>query len=83
MSTTTVTHALYRVHADGGTEPVSTHPDFGEGWSAGTSAVHADREHCYLLYRGRTRVARFGHANARARVSVSHLDALALIGVGS
>jgi hypothetical protein len=83
MPVTTVTHALYRVHPDGSTEPVSTHPDFSEGWSAGTSAVHADREHFYLLYRGRTRVARFAHARAVPRVSVSNLDALALIGAGS
>jgi len=83
VSTATVTHALYRVHPDATEEPVSTHPDFGEGWSAGTSAVHADRDHAYALYRGRTRVARFGHARSKPRVSVSNLDALALIGGGS
>lgn len=62
---TTVTHALYRVQSDGTTEPVSTHPDFPSGWSAGTSAVHNDRDHAYLLYRGRTRVARFATRGAR------------------
>ena len=83
MSITTLPHELRRVHADGTEEHVSPHPDFGSGWAAGQSAVHADREHCYLLYRGCTRVARFGHANARARVSVSNVEALALIGAGS
>ena len=83
MSTTTLPHELRRVHADGSTEPVSTHPDFGEGWSAGTSAVHADRDHAYALYRGRTRVARFAHARASTRQPASNVEALALIGVGS
>lgn len=78
MSTTTLPHELRRVHADGSTEPVSEHPDFAQGWEAGQSAVHADRDHAYALYRGRTRVAKFGHANARARVSVSNLDALVI-----
>lgn len=73
-------HALHRIRGDGTTEPVSEHPDFGEGWSAGTSAVHADRDHAYALYRGRTRVARFGHARSKPRVSVSTLDALVSIG---
>ncbi len=80
---TTVHHALYRVHPDGATEPVSTHPDFGEGWSAGQSAVHADRDHAYALYRGRTCVARFAHARASTRQPASNVEALALIGVGS
>ncbi len=78
MSGTTLAHALYRVHPDGTTEPVSEHPDFGEGWEAGTAAVHADRDHAYALYRGRTRVARFGHARSTPRVSVSNLDALVI-----
>ncbi len=79
----TLPFALRRVHPDGATEPVSTHRDFAEGWSAGTSAVHADRDHAYALYRGRTRVARFGHAQSKPRVSASNLDALAMIGAGS
>jgi hypothetical protein len=77
---TTVTHALYRVHPDGTTEPVSTHPDFGDGWSAGTSAVHHDRDHAYALYRGRTRVARFAHARVRSRQGDAILDRLMSIG---
>jgi hypothetical protein len=83
MPVTTVTHALYRVHPDTTEEPVSEHPDFGEGWAAGTSAVHADRDHAYALYRGRTRVARFAHARARSRKPGSNLDALVMIGAGS
>jgi hypothetical protein len=83
LSGTTLAHALYRVHPDGSTEPVSEHPDFGEGWAAGQSAVHADRDHAYALYTGSRRVARFGHARSTPRVSVSTLDALALIGAGS
>ncbi len=80
---TTVTHALYRVHPDATEEPVSEHPDFSEGWSAGTAAVHADRDHAYALYRGRTRVARFAHARAHSRKPVSNLDALVVLGAGS
>ena len=75
---TTVTHALMRVYADGTTEPVSEHPDFADGWNAGTAAVHADREHAYALYRGRTRVAKFGHARIMPRLSAASLDALVI-----
>jgi len=72
-----------RVHPDGTTEPVSTFPDFAEGWEAGQSAVHHDRDHAYALYRGNRRVARFGHAQSKPRVSAANLDALASIGGGS
>ncbi len=78
MSTTTVTHALYRVHPDASEEPVSEHPDFTSGWEAGTAAVHADRDHAYALYRGRTRVAKFGHARITLRLSAANLDALVI-----
>lgn len=54
-------YALFRVHADGTEEPVSSHPAFEQGWSAGQHAVHADRENAYSLYRGGRRVARFNH----------------------
>ncbi len=77
---TTVTHALYRVHPDVSEEPVSEHPTFTEGWEAGTSAVHHDRDHAYALYRGRTRVARFAHARARSRQGDAILDRLVSIG---
>ncbi len=83
VSTATVTHALYRVQGDGTEELMYEHPDFGEGWAAGQSAVHADRDHAYALYRGRTRVARFAHARARSRQPESNLDALVMIGAGS
>ncbi len=83
MSTTTLPHELRRVHADGSTEPVSTHPDFGEGWSAGQSAVHHDRDHAYRLTANGQTVARFFHAQSKPRVSASNLDALAMIGAGS
>ena len=76
---TTVTHALMRVYADGTTEPVSEHPTFTEGWAAGQSAVHHDRDHAYALYRGRTRVAKFGHARIMPRLSAANLDALAVL----
>lgn len=74
----TVTHALYRVHPDGTTEPVSTHPDFGEGWSAGQRAVHDDRDHAYRLCASGQTVAKFAHARITPRLSVSNLDALVL-----
>jgi len=51
---------LVRVHADGREEPVSDHPSFEDGWQAGTSAVHADKDAAFALYRGRRRIARFG-----------------------
>ncbi len=77
---TTLPYVLRRVHPDGTTEPVSEHPDFAEGWEAGTSAVHADRDHAYALYRGRTRVAKFGHARVKPRLSAAILDRLVSIG---
>lgn len=69
---------LMRVSPDATEEPVSEHPNFTEGWEAGQSAVHRDRDHAYALYRGRTRVAKFGHARSTPRVSVSNLDALVI-----
>lgn len=69
MSEARLTHELRRVHADGTEERVSQHPTFTEGWSAGTAAVHADRENAYALYRGRTRVAVFCPARGRSRAS--------------
>ncbi len=80
MSTTTVMHRLYRVHPDATEEPVSEHPTFTEGWEAGTAAVHGDRDHAYALYRGRTRVAKFGHARVKPRLSAAILDRLVSIG---
>ncbi len=75
---TTLPYVLRRVHPDGTTEPVSEHPDFGEGWAAGQSAVHRDREHAYrLVARGQT-VARFAHARARSRQGDAILDALVI-----
>lgn len=77
------TFALMRVHPDGTSEPVSEHPDFSEGWSAGTSAVHHDRDHAYRLTANGQAVARFGHAQSKPRVSAANLDALAMLGAGS
>ncbi len=80
MSEARLTHELRRVHADGSTEPVSEHADFGEGWAAGQSAVHRDREHAYrLVARGQT-VARFAHTRARSRQGDAILDRLVSIG---
>jgi hypothetical protein len=50
---------LYRVEPDESMTLVSKHPAFGDGWSAGTAAVHADRDYAYALYAGNRRVARF------------------------
>jgi hypothetical protein len=61
LSTTTLPYALRRVHMDGTGEIVSEHPTFGDGWQAGTHAVHVDREHAYSLNAGDRRVARFCH----------------------
>ena len=39
VAKTSVPYLLCRVHLDGHEEPVSEHPDFGSGWSAGTHTV--------------------------------------------
>ena len=77
---TTLPYVLRRVHPDGMTEPVSEHPDFGSGWSAGTSAVHADNGGAFSLYApSGERVARFAHARLMPRLSSVNLDALATL----
>ena len=79
MSTTTLPHVLRRVYADGTSEHVSSHPDFSEGWSAGTAAVHADKGAAFSLYApSGERVVRFAHARITPRLSVSNLDALVI-----
>lgn len=83
VSTATVQHALYRVHPDGTEEPVSTHPTFTEGWSAGQAAVHADRTNAYRLYAGRRCVAGFCSIRQTPRPPVSNVAALVLFGDGS
>jgi hypothetical protein len=70
------TFTLVRVSPDASEEPVSEHPDFSEGWSAGTAAVHADRDHAYRLVANGHTVAKFTHARAVPRVSAANLDAL-------
>jgi hypothetical protein len=72
-------YVLRRVRPDGGEETVSEHPDFGSGWSAGTAAVHADRENAYALYEGSQRVARFAQARLIPRSGAERI-ALALGG---
>lgn len=71
-------HRLWRVHPDGTEEPVSEHPTFEEGWSAGQQAVHAERDHAYALYAGNRRVAKFAHMRLSPRLPVSNLDALVI-----
>jgi hypothetical protein len=78
---TTLPYALRRVYADGGEEPVSDHPTFGDGWSAGQHAVHEDREKAYALYRGQRRLARFGSARLAQHTGAGYLPAL--LGAGS
>jgi len=73
---TTLPYALRRVHADGGEEPVSEHPTFGDGWSAGQSAVHEDHENAYALYRGQRRLARFGYSRLMQSAGTQHLPVL-------
>jgi hypothetical protein len=74
----TLPYVLRRVHPDGTSKSVSEHPDFGEGWAAGQSAVHADRDHAYALYAGSRRVAKFAHGQLTRSRSVSNLDALVI-----
>ena len=76
---TTLPYVLRRVHSDGSTEPVSEHPDFADGWSAGTAAVHADKGAAFSLYApSGERVARFAHARITPRLSAANLDALVI-----
>jgi len=61
MEKGTSPYVLVRVDQEGTEEPVSEHPTFEDGWQAGTSAVHRERQDAYSLYRGGRRVARFCH----------------------
>jgi hypothetical protein len=70
---------LYRVEPDESMTLVSKHPAFGDGWSAGTAAVHADRDYAYALYAGNRRVARFGYSRVTPRLSAANLDALVIL----
>jgi hypothetical protein len=72
---TTLPYALRRVYADGGEEPVSDHPTFGDGWSAGQHAVHEDRENAYALYRGQRRPARFSSGRLMRHAGTGYLPA--------
>lgn len=60
-------YALFRVKQGGTKEQVGEHPSFEEGWSAGTQAVHEDRNHAYALYQGHSRVAGFGSSRLQPR----------------
>lgn len=69
---------LNRVHENGSMEFVSDHPDFAEGWDAGTTATHAEPESAFSLYRPNgQRIARFGH-HRLATNDAAALDLLAL-----
>lgn len=73
------TFTLVRVHGDGTEEPMSSHPEFGDGWSAGTAAVHSDKGAAFSLYAPTgERVARFAHARVMPRLSAANLDALVI-----
>jgi hypothetical protein len=67
------------VNPDESMELVSEHPDFGDGWSAGQRAVHADRDNAYALYAGSRRVARFGYSRVTSRLSEENLDTLVIL----
>jgi hypothetical protein len=81
LNTTTLPYALRRVHTDGTGEIVSEHPTLGDGWQAGTHAVHVDREHAYSLNVGDRRVARFCHHRLMRdrKVDVGVLTALTVL----
>jgi hypothetical protein len=77
-------YVLHRVHTDGTEEPISEHPTFGAGWSAGTHAVTVeDREHAYALYHGDRRVARFGFRRLMVRFDTEGLPSEPLLGAAS
>jgi hypothetical protein len=68
-------YTLYRLHADGATKTlVSKHASLAGGFSAGQDAVHADREHAYVLYLAgpcERRVARFAFSRIMRAVEAS------------
>jgi hypothetical protein len=75
----TLPYALRRVYADSTEEPISEHPTFQAGWSAGTRAVTVeDCKHAYALYEGFSgrRVARFGFSRLMPRFDAERLPAL-------
>ncbi len=72
-------YTLRRVNQDGTEQQVSEHPDFGDGWSAGQHAVHADGEAAFSLYSGERRVARFCHHRLASNDAAANLDTLALL----
>ncbi len=69
---------LYKVGRDGTMEEVDTFATFEEGWSQGQHMVHTEPESAFSLYRGKRRVARFGHHRLQARDATALLDTLVL-----
>ncbi len=76
----TLPYALRRVHPDGAEAPVSEHPTFEDGWSAGQRAVHENRDHAYALYRGGRRLAGFGSGRLLPRAAARRPPAIIIAG---
>jgi hypothetical protein len=71
-------YVLRRVHPDGGEEHVSEHPDFGSGWSAGTSVVTVeDKQNAYALCQGQRRVAKFGRSRLMPQLNAERASEMA------
>ena len=72
-------HTLVRVNADGNEEPVGTFATFEAGWAEGQHLTHAEPESAFSLYRGKRRIARFGHHRLQQRDVTANLDVVGLI----
>ena len=79
-------YKLYRIEGEGRVE-VSAHKTWGEGFSAGQDAVHADPESAFALYlkglNGDIRVARFGFSRLQGKAETGFVSVGALAGIGA
>ncbi len=68
--------SLNRVDESGTEEQVGTFASFGEGWAEGQHRTHTEPEAAFSLYRGKRRIARFGHHRLASNDSTANLDAM-------
>ncbi len=71
-------HRLVRVDGNGTMEEVATFATFSEGWAEGQHLTHTEPESAFSLYRGKRRIARFGHNRLASNDATANLDAMVL-----
>lgn len=71
-------HKLVRVDETGNEEAVATFATFSEGWAEGQHLTHTEPESAFSLYRGKRRIARFGHNRLASNDATANLDAMVL-----